>query len=132
MAGSAARAVLLDGDLLLSVAGRPVSHFRAVEAAVAASFPAAQASVKISPSPAKSVAAGGADRQDSTELASEGTVFQIGAPKGGKRGAASSSAAGPAKRQRVVSGARLDLNCTASDANTLDAHAILGWGVLLG
>ncbi|EIE24624.1 DegP-type protease [Coccomyxa subellipsoidea C-169] len=51
MASSAARAVLLDGDLLLSVAGRPVSHFRAVEAAVAASFPAAQASVKISPSP---------------------------------------------------------------------------------
>ncbi len=125
MAGSAARAVLLDGDLLLSVAGRPVSHFRAVEAAVAASFPAAQASVKISPSPV-AVAAGGADRQDSSELASEGTVFQIGAPEGGKRGAASSSAAGPAKRQRVVSGARLDLNCTASDANTLDAHAILG------
>lgn len=43
LAASAARAVLKDGDLLLSVAGRPVSHFRAVEAAIAASFSPAPA-----------------------------------------------------------------------------------------
>ena len=35
LAGSHARSVLQDGDFLLTVAGRPVSHFQAVEAAVA-------------------------------------------------------------------------------------------------
>jgi hypothetical protein len=124
LAGSAARAALRDGDLLLSVAGRPVSHFRAVEAAVDASFspatPAQANPIKIAPS-SEMTAGGSADRQDSTELASEGTVFQI---EGAKRGAANSSGAGPFKRQRIVSGARLDLTCTASDANTIDAHAM--------
>ena len=35
LAGSNARSVLKDGDILLTVAGRAVSHFQAVEAAVA-------------------------------------------------------------------------------------------------
>ena len=37
LAGSHARSVLQDGDFLLTVAGRPVSHFQAVEAALACS-----------------------------------------------------------------------------------------------
>ncbi len=37
LAGSNARSVLKDGDILLTVAGRAVSHFQAVEAAVAGS-----------------------------------------------------------------------------------------------
>ena len=37
LAGSHARGVLQDGDFLLTVAGRAVSHFQAAEAAVAAS-----------------------------------------------------------------------------------------------
>ena len=37
LAGSNARDVLKDGDFLLSVAGRAVSHFQALEAAVAGS-----------------------------------------------------------------------------------------------
>ena len=136
VAGSAARAALHDGDLLLSVAGRPVSHFVAVEAAVAASFaqspasPAAAAPIKSAVSPAKAagIAAARADSTDLGETASDGTVFQC--LDGGKRAAASSSSIGAElsfKRRRVaVSGAALDLTCTASDANTLDAHAILG------
>lgn len=133
VAGSAARAALHDGDLLLSVAGRPVSHFGAVEAAVAASFCQSPASPAVAPiksavSPAKTagISAARADSTDLGETASDGTVFHI--TEGGKRAAASSStgAAVSFKRQRVVSGAALDLTCTASDANTLDAHAILG------
>ncbi len=133
MAGSAARAALHDGDLLLSVASRPVSHFGAVEAAVAASFSQlpsspAGAPTKSAVSPAKTVGivAARADSTDLGETASDGTVFHM--TSGGKRAAASCSteAAVSSKRQRVVSGAALDLMCTASDANTLDAHAILG------
>ena len=52
LAGSNARSVLRDGDILLTVAGRAVSHFQAVEAAVAgfrvdkaAPKPAARSSV---------------------------------------------------------------------------------------
>lgn len=37
LAGSNARSVLKDGDILLTVAGHAVSHFQAVEAAVARS-----------------------------------------------------------------------------------------------
>ena len=37
LAGSNARNVLKDGDFLLSVAGRAMSHFQALEAAVAGS-----------------------------------------------------------------------------------------------
>ena len=37
LAGSHARSVLQDSDFLLTVAGRPVSHFQAVEAALACS-----------------------------------------------------------------------------------------------
>lgn len=37
LAASHARSVLQDGDFLLTVAGRAVSHFQAVEAAIAAS-----------------------------------------------------------------------------------------------
>ena len=135
VAGSAARAALHDSDLLLSVAGRPVSHFSAVEAAVAASFAQSPASpaaapIKSATSPAKTagIATARADSTDLGETASDGTVFQC--LDGGKRAAASSSSIGAElsfKRQRVaVSGAALDLMCTASDANTLDAHAILG------
>jgi len=77
------------------------------------------------PSPAKAWAAA---RQASSELAacSEGTVFQVAAAASEAGGNCKRSSDGSAeeqsrKRQRVVSGAALDLLCTASDANTLDA-----------
>ena len=44
LARSQARSVLKDGDFLLAVAGRPVSHFQAVEAAIACSAGAVAAS----------------------------------------------------------------------------------------
>lgn len=97
VAGSHAREVLRDGDMLLSVAGRPVSHFRAVEAAVAAYRPRAAASPgryaataaphnqdaqqppSKPPVETDTVSAAQLSSRDLSEIGSEGTVVQVSA-----------------------------------------------------
>ena len=73
LAGSHARSVLQDGDFLLTVAGRPVSHFQAVEAALACST-SGQVAASLGAPAARSGLPGGASSGDLGEAASEVSV----------------------------------------------------------
>ena len=132
IAGSHAREVLQDGDILLTVGGRPVTHFSAVDAAVAAALAAPPASSVQSaagapaarPSKAEVAAALDLACASSGSLAqmSEATCFEAaaaadeGTPPGG------GVAARFAKRRRgIAGGAIVDALPTASDASTLEA-----------
>ena len=73
LAGSHARSVLQDGDFLLTVAGRPVSHFQAVEAALACSA-GAQAAPSLKAPTACSGLPGVTSSGDLGEAASEVSI----------------------------------------------------------
>jgi hypothetical protein len=126
-AGSHARSVLRDGDILLTVAGRPVTHFAAVEAAVAAASSASAGAALAAAQQLQNGSAGdlsGLAQASSGEgnEASAATTFQVGGDvAAGADVAAAGGDARCAKRRRGVSGAAIDMLPLASDASTLDA-----------
>lgn len=119
IAGSHARQVLRDGDLLLTVAGRPVTHFAAVEAAISAACSGTEGAYGEAAAPqqegrasADSLVSLGCGSSEEAAECSAATHFGTG--DGGNAGRCP-------KRRRGVAGAAIDMLPMASDASTLEA-----------